>query len=410
MKPFFQKSLALVLIASALSFFVPAPARAGYWGEDLLAATYKQMLEEVYVQMKETIISNLKMVAIRTIQSRLSSLLGSAGGGGGSTIISNWQNFIYISASQYSMQVTNDFFNSMKSGLPSPVVQRIVNPAKTMAMANPLSIKPDLQNFVQNGDASKIFAAGFANDKWTAWRRASMPQNDPTYLAMVGAALKDESARQKEVAKTAEGVAGAGFESVKGKTTSPATSGGYTAYTKDGSPYTVPPGSGGYTAYTKDGSPYTVPSSASGSTPNLDFRDFNFRETGNTVPSAAISNSDFGEDPLAGTSVEEIMTPGSTVKDTVTKVQSMPIDMLAMARSVPEIATSMVTSILTQMMNQGISMVTSKISGQIGGTGEFGSAIGGITSGLGSAASNVGGRTINTSASKLQNMIQSGLK
>lgn len=390
MKSFFQKALVFVLITATLSIITPAPARAGYWGEDLLAATYKQMLEEVYVQMKETIISNLKMVAIRTIQSRLSSLLGSAGASGGPAIISNWQNFIYGSASKYSTQITNDFFNSLKSGTPSALTQRVITPAeKAVASITSVDdfakIRPDLQNFVNEGRAENIFKPGAAQDFSAAWIVAGLTQNDMADTYLRAKQLKEEKARQKEGEKTAEGVAGAGYESVKSKTTSPSTSGGYTAYSKDGSPYTVPPGSGGYTAYSKDGSPYTVPGST-------------------------VSSSDFGEDPLAGTSVEEIMTPGSTVKDTVTKVQSMPIDMLAMARSVPEIATSMVTSILTQMMNKGISTVTSKISGQLGGSGEIGSALSGISSGLSSTAASAGGKAIKTTTGQLQNMIQSGLK
>ncbi len=409
MKSFFQKTLALALITALLSFAVPKPASAGYWGEDLLAAEYKEILEEIYLQIKETIIANLKTVAIQTIQSQLSSLLGSSGPGGGSLVISNWQNFIYSSASRYSTQVTNDFFSSLKSGTPSALTQRIITPAeKAVASTTNIDdfakIRPDLQNYVSEGRAENIFNPGAAQDFSAAWIVAGLTQNDMADTYLRAKQLKEEKARQKEGEKTAEGVAGAGYESVKSKTTSPSTSGGYTAYSKDGSPYTVPPGSGGYTAYSKDGSPYTVPPGSGGYTA--------YSKDGSpyTVPSSTVSSSDFGEDPLAGTSVEEIMTPGSTIADTNVKGKTLSMDMLAMARSIPEVATAMVTSMLTQMMNKGISTVTSKVSGQLGGSGEIGSALSGISSGLSSTAASAGGKAIKTTTGKLQNMIQSGLK
>ncbi|MFA5926085.1 MAG: hypothetical protein WC831_04075 [Parcubacteria group bacterium] len=348
MKSLFQKISVLILLAAVLSFFAPAPARAGYWGEDLLAATYKQMLEEVYTQMKETMISNLKMVAIRTIQSRLSSLIGSAGSSGGSLIIPNWQNFVYNSASKYSTQVTKDFFSGLESGLPSAVTQRITSPAKDATLSNPFSVKPDIQNYVTNGDMSKVFTPGNAQNMWGAWRQGAKPQNDPAYYAMLGESLKQESARQKEAIKTAELEVGKGYQNVTKKA-----------------------------------------SEAGGS---------------NTGKYGTVGYGSEGE----GT--ETIVTPASDVADASAKVRNMPIDMLAMADSIPQIATSMVTSTLTTLMKTGISTVSSQINKQLSGTGEIGSALSGVVGSMGSTATSVGGKTIKTTTGQLQNMIQSGLK
>jgi hypothetical protein len=347
MKSLLQKTLALFLIAAALSFIVPAPARAGYWGEDLLAVTYKEMLEEVYIQMKETVISNLKMVAIRTIQSRISSLIGSSGSGGGSLIISNWQNFIYGSAQKYSTQVTTDFFKGLESGLPSTVKQRITTPAKTATLSNPFSMQPDIQNYIANGDMSKVFDSTVQN-QWKIWRQGGKPQNDPATYAMLGESLKQESFRQKEEQKKTEGVTGKGYQSVTAKSSSGSSSG--------------------------------KASQAGGS---------------NTGKYGTVGYGSEGE----GT--ETIVTPASDVADASAKSRNLPFDMLAMARSVPEIATSMVTSILTQMMNKGLSTVTSKISGQLGSD---------IGSSLSNAATNISGTAVNVGTKQLQNMVQSGLK
>lgn len=348
MESLFQKILILLLLATLFSFFTPAPARAGYWGEDLLAASYKQMLEDVYTQIKETVVGNLKMVAIRTIQSRLNSLLGSSGSGGGSLIVSDWRNFVYGSANKYSTQVTSDFFKGLESGLPSPVKQRITSPAKTATLSNPFSMTPDIQNYVTNGDMSKVFTPGATNNMWAAWRQGAKPQNDPAYYAMLGESLKQESFRQKEALKTTELEVGKGYQNVTKKA-----------------------------------------SEAGGS---------------NTGKYGTVGYGSEGE----GT--ETVVTPASDVSDASAKVRNLPIDMLAMADSVPQIATSMVTSILTQMMKKGISTVSSQINRQLSGTGEFGNVFSGVTSSLSGAATNIGGTTIKTTTGQLQNMIQSGMK
>jgi hypothetical protein len=323
------KLIAIFLIISIFTMALPKPAKADIWGESIYGAmTYKQILEEMYKKIQDTLVASLRNAAIRLIQSRLMALLGS-GGKNGPGPIADWRQFIYSSAMQYSTQVTNDFFRNMRTGLPSPVIQRIVSPAQKMTTADPSEMKPDIQNYVREGRADKIFAKGYATDKWEAWRRAAMPQNSPAYLAMVGTSIKQESARQQEEIKKTEGAANAGYQSKKDDSGS------------------------------KNGV------SAPGA------------EEGKTI------------------------TPGSTVKDTVTKVQGMPIDMISMARTIPDVVAGMVTSMLTQMLNRGLTTVTSQINKQIGG--QIGSAVS-------STASSIGNTVIRTGTSGVQQMIQKGMK
>jgi hypothetical protein len=280
-----KKILVAILLLTLFTATLPAPAHAEIWGESIYGAMYlKQTLEEMYNKIQQTIVANLRMMAMRVIQTKLMSIFGGAGGAGGPKVIGDWRQFIYGAAMTYSMQATNDFFRGMQSGLPSPMVRRIVMPAQRSVMANPYSIQPDLQNYVREGRAEMIFRQGWAPNQWAAWRQSFMPQNDAGMIALQGQALKQASFDQQAEVKKAEGVAGAGFEGTK-----------------------------------------------KGATPGK---------------------------PDSG----QITMSGSAAKDMAVKVQSMPIDMISMARSIPDVVSSMVTTMLTQMLNQGFNMANMKIN------------------------------------------------
>jgi len=65
-----------------------------------------------------------------------------------------------------------------------------------------------------------------------------------------------------------------------------------------------------------------------------------------------------------------ITTPGSTIKDTTTKVQGMPIDMISMSRNIPDVVAGMVTQMIMKMLQMGLVKMTSlggQKSGAMGG-------------------------------------------
>jgi len=62
---------------------------------------------------------------------------------------------------------------------------------------------------------------------------------------------------------------------------------------------------------------------------------------------------------------ENITMPGSAKRDIFAKTKGSPIEMIANARSVPEVATALVSQMLNQMINQGFNMVGKQIDSQI---------------------------------------------
>jgi hypothetical protein len=314
MKKNHLKIIAAVLLVSTLAITLPRPARADYWGASQGAAIMKQMMEEAYTKIKESIVSSLKMAAIRVIQSRLTSLLGKSSGssslGLNGMIIGDWRQFIYGTANNYSTKITNNFFTNMESGASSMVRSRIITPAKNAVSSisyDPSDtsniLKPNLQNYITEGKAENMFTTGYASQPWKVWQVAAEPQNDFSTIYNQASTAKRIAYEQETAKQIAEGVAGGG---VKSKEASSSGRGAYTATSSTGGKVTVPAGS-------------------------------NY------------------------TGAQQITTPGSVIKDMIGEVQSMPTKMIAMARSIPEIAASMVTSMLTQMINQGISTATSKI-------------------------------------------------
>jgi hypothetical protein len=219
-----NKFIAAIFLLFLIVFLEAAPARADYWGASMMSAQYQITVNKMLDQIEKTMIANAKMMAIRLVQSRLMSLF-SSGGNGGPKVIGDWRQFIYGTAMTYSTQATNDFFRGMQSGVPSPLISRVITPAQKAVTASTTPMKPDLQNYVREGRADMVFQKGWAQNPWAAWRQSFMPQNDMGSLYAQGLAVQQNAYNTQAEVKKAEGVAGAGYEGTK-KTTSSGGSGG----------------------------------------------------------------------------------------------------------------------------------------------------------------------------------------
>ena len=302
--------LVLLLFVFLNTAFVPA-AKADTWGANMMSVMLKQTMEEMTKSIYDTVVANLKISAIRILQAKLFSLLGSQGGsdpGLAGLIISDWKMFIYNSASRYSEQVTSDFFRGLSSGAAGPIQQRVINPAQMAVNTNYWSMQPNLQNYVSNGDASQIFQAGKAMNPWVAWRKAAEPQNDLAFTYLRAVSFKKSAYEQDAAAKQAEGVAGQGIKSKEEKPSWNMKKTGETMTTSSGAKVTVPTGS--------------------------DYKG------------------------------QKITTPGSIVGNLMNEIQMMPVRMLNFAQTIPQVVTAMANQMISQVIQQG---TTSIINGGSGG-------------------------------------------
>lgn len=301
-----KKILLTLLLFAFLNMALAPAARADTWGANMMAAIWKQTTEQIVKSIQDTILANLKMAALRIIQARLLSLLGSSGGaqvpGVAGYIISDWKMFIYGSATRYSNQVTNDFFRNLQSGSTSAMNRLVLNPAQRAVNTDYWNMRPDLQYYCPGGDPTKAFSAGTSN-QWKCWQMSGAPQNDLAMTTLRAESYKQAAFEQEAKAKEAEGVSGQGVKSKEEKT-STSNRGSYTATSSQGGKVTVPPGS-------------------------------NY------------------------TGGQKITTPGSIIGNLMNEINNMPVRMLTLARSVPEIATAMVNQMITQVIQQGVTKMIS---------------------------------------------------
>ena len=313
-----QKILLALLLFTFLNMVFTPSARADEWGASMAATIFQITREQMLQSIKETIIANLKMAAIRIIQTRLMSLLQSTGvpvDGVAGAIISDWKMFIFSSASKYSTAMTNDFFNNLNAGATSAMRQYVTGPARRAVNVDYYNMRPDLQNYVRGGDPSKIFTPGYSSNYWMGWRVSLQQQNDlgSTYLRLED--YKQAAYEQEVAAKQSEGQSGGGYASTERKLTVPGPK-DREMTTSSGAKVSVPAGS------TYQG--------------------------------------------------QNITTTGSDKKELANEIMiRMKTQMLTLARSIPEVATAMVNQMIAQVIQQGASMIANP--GSSGGGMNFSS-------------------------------------
>lgn len=307
MKNTYKKLIAAILVIGIFAIARPTPARADFWGAEMAGEIWKQTQEQMVKSIQDTLLANLKMAALRIVQTRLMSLLGSNSNsmvpGVAGFIINDWKMFIYSSASNYSNQVTNDFFRNLQAGSTGALNQYVLSPAQRAVNVDYWNMRPDLQNYVAGGQAGNIFNPGAASNPWMAWRMAAMPQNDLAFTYLRAESYKQAAYNQEAAAKQAEGQSGGGYASKERKLTVPGA--------KDSQ------------ATTSSGATVSVPAISDYKGQNID-------------------------------------TPGSMIGSLAEDVTiRMKTQMLSMARSIPEVVTAMVTSMMTQVIQQGVTKMTS---------------------------------------------------
>lgn len=237
MKKTAAKFVAFMLVVFILFSTCPAPAHAvGVWGESLYGAMYlKQTLEEMFLKIKESAIAAIKMNAIRTIQSRMMSLIG--GGGGQPQIVTNWRETIYGSANKEASLVVKDYFSATKSGTGSGG-QKIVAAGEQMYNTDPRSVKPTIDKYVKEGRVDKIFDKNYAPNPAQALNDLSKMRNYPAFYASTAQGIFAVEYGEKAGSEAAKNIAYGGVKGTgdtSGKSATAGKTGGEEKITMPGS-------------------------------------------------------------------------------------------------------------------------------------------------------------------------------
>lgn len=123
-------------------------ALAGYWGENFAANTVQTMTEKAMRVFEEAMIANLKKMAIRLVMDRVRALiLGQSGGG--SRIITDYEDYIYGNAERVAKGATRDFFSSINQSASSATREMYRDIEKTVTS----EISPTFDNMTPMVDS-----------------------------------------------------------------------------------------------------------------------------------------------------------------------------------------------------------------------------------------------------------------
>ena len=213
-----QKIVAgLLMLCFAMSIFA-RPAKAMVWGESEYYAQYlKQFLEETFKKIDETIVATLKMQAIRTINTQMTTMMGGGGAGGGQPqFVNNWRDTIYGSADKEAGLVVKDYFAQTKSGS-GPGGQKIVAAGEKMYNTDPTSVKPTIDQYVKEGRVDKIFDKNYTPNPAQALNDLSKMRNYPAFYAMNAQGLYAVDYGEKAGAEAAKNIAYGGVKATEKK-------------------------------------------------------------------------------------------------------------------------------------------------------------------------------------------------
>jgi hypothetical protein len=90
------KSTIFIIILAAAVLFAPAAAQADYWSANAMAASLKQVMEDIRKTIHGVIMGALKQAAVEVINSTVNSMITS-GGAGGPLFITDWDDELFTS-------------------------------------------------------------------------------------------------------------------------------------------------------------------------------------------------------------------------------------------------------------------------------------------------------------------------
>lgn len=128
-------------------------ALAGYWGENFIANTVQTMTEKAMRVFEESMVANLKKIAIRLVMDRVRALiLGQTAGG--NRFITDYEDYIYGNAERVAKGAVRDFFSSVNQSVSSSTREMYRDIEKTVTSEiSPIfdNMKPMVDSYLPGG-------------------------------------------------------------------------------------------------------------------------------------------------------------------------------------------------------------------------------------------------------------------
>lgn len=107
--------LSLLFFVFLFSPIASHKAHAGIWGEAIVASLKKQVMEEIYDNIKGIMLSVSKQAAIEALNEEVNSLV-SGSGSSGARFITNWEDFLVRQPEQKTQSFINDYISQTTGG------------------------------------------------------------------------------------------------------------------------------------------------------------------------------------------------------------------------------------------------------------------------------------------------------
>lgn len=114
MKTKINKYIIIILLAFTISIS-PINAQKSHAWMSMPAASYKEMLEELFDKIKGIMLGILKQQAVNTINSQIDSAIGGSSGSG-AKFITNWENYLVKNPKSNTDKYINDYLSNVTSG------------------------------------------------------------------------------------------------------------------------------------------------------------------------------------------------------------------------------------------------------------------------------------------------------
>ncbi len=210
-----KKIVASIVIASfLLTSVTPTIVHAEMWGTNIASSMMKQVLEQVYLVLRKTILQTLKREANEMIKSSIEKAV--SGSSGEPMVVSDYEDFIFGAAQVAAEDTLDDFFSVLQEGVSSEERDMLRNVEQTISkQLTPAIPEVTLREVVDSDDPiSDIFNQSKGGGIGALMSYQFGAYNNSTNAYVNAKQIVQSKARQVAEARKTEVLAGSGFNTV----------------------------------------------------------------------------------------------------------------------------------------------------------------------------------------------------
>lgn len=210
-----KKIIATITIAAFLfSTVTPAVVHAEMWGTNIASGLMKQVLEQVFLVLRKTILQTLKKEANNMIKGSIEKAV--SGSSGEPMVVADYEDFIFGAAQVAAEDTLDDFFSVLQEGVSSAERDMLRGVEQTISkQLTPVMPEVTLREVVDSSDPlGDLFDQTKGGGVGALMSYQFGDYNNSTNAYVNSRKIIEAKARQVAKAQEAEVIAGGGFNTV----------------------------------------------------------------------------------------------------------------------------------------------------------------------------------------------------